>query len=133
MGNEFQCIGRIRSVFIEAFIFVLAYPEGCSFSTDSYRGVDKLIPVDVYLPGCLPKQEEVIDAITKLRKKVSREIYEEGPNRKFDVLLPIKTIMLDAVLILEITIKDDSINRHLLQRYLLKHFSNTRVQSLPTN
>jgi hypothetical protein len=26
MGNEFQCIGRIRSVFIEAFIFVLAYP-----------------------------------------------------------------------------------------------------------
>ena len=41
--------------------------------------------------------------------------------------------MLDAVLILEITIKDDSINRHLLQRYLLKHFSNTRVQSLPSN
>lgn len=97
------------------------------------RGVDKQIPVDVYLPGCPPKQEEVLDAITKLRKKVSREIYEEGPNRKFDVLLPIKTIMLDAVLILEITIKDDSINRHLLQRYLLKHFSNTRVQSLPTN
>lgn len=43
------------------------------------RGVDKQIPVDVYLPGCPPKQEEVLDAITKLRKKVSREIYEEGP------------------------------------------------------
>jgi len=50
------------------------------FSTDSYstvRGVDKLIPVDVYLPGCPPKPEAVIDAITKLRKKISREIYED--------------------------------------------------------
>lgn len=49
-------------------------------STDSYstvRGVDKLIPVDVYLPGCPPKPEAVIDAITKLRKKISREIYED--------------------------------------------------------
>nr|YP_009461036.1 NADH dehydrogenase subunit K [Lamium album]AUT82339.1 NADH dehydrogenase subunit K [Lamium album]QGX04498.1 NADH dehydrogenase subunit K [Lamium takeshimense] len=52
---------------------------GGMFSTDSYstvRGVDKLIPVDVYLPGCPPKPEAVIDAITKLRKKISREIYE---------------------------------------------------------
>nr|YP_011010060.1 NADH-plastoquinone oxidoreductase subunit K [Physostegia virginiana]WPW46521.1 NADH-plastoquinone oxidoreductase subunit K [Physostegia virginiana] len=52
---------------------------GGMFSTDSYstvRGVDKLIPVDVYLPGCPPKPEAVIDAITKLRKKISREIDE---------------------------------------------------------
>nr|YP_010587821.1 NADH-plastoquinone oxidoreductase subunit K [Zannichellia palustris]WAB46521.1 NADH-plastoquinone oxidoreductase subunit K [Zannichellia palustris] len=53
---------------------------GGMFSTDSYstvRGVDKLIPVDVYLPGCPPKPEAVIDAITKLRKKISREIHED--------------------------------------------------------
>nr|YP_009736797.1 NADH-plastoquinone oxidoreductase subunit K [Veratrum taliense]YP_010309069.1 NdhK [Veratrum stenophyllum]QHV39608.1 NADH-plastoquinone oxidoreductase subunit K [Veratrum taliense]QSV09047.1 NdhK [Veratrum taliense]QSV09217.1 NdhK [Veratrum stenophyllum] len=53
---------------------------GGMFSTDSYstvRGVDKLIPVDVYLPGCPPKPEAVIDAITKLRKKISREISED--------------------------------------------------------
>ncbi|KAI3865244.1 hypothetical protein MKX03_012834 [Papaver bracteatum] len=53
---------------------------GGMFSTDSYsnvRGVDKLILVDVYLPGCPPKPEAVIDAITKLHKKVSREIYED--------------------------------------------------------
>nr|WEV91954.1 NADH-plastoquinone oxidoreductase subunit K [Dischidia nummularia] len=53
---------------------------GGMFSTDSYstvRGVDKLIPVDVYLPGCPPKPEAVIDAITKLRRKISREIYED--------------------------------------------------------
>nr|YP_009570109.1 NADH-plastoquinone oxidoreductase subunit K [Nepenthes mirabilis]QBC68559.1 NADH-plastoquinone oxidoreductase subunit K [Nepenthes mirabilis]QBC68644.1 NADH-plastoquinone oxidoreductase subunit K [Nepenthes mirabilis]QBC68730.1 NADH-plastoquinone oxidoreductase subunit K [Nepenthes mirabilis] len=53
---------------------------GGMFSTDSYstvRGVDKLIPVDVYLPGCPPKPEAVIDAITKLRKKISQEIHED--------------------------------------------------------
>nr|YP_010392134.1 NADH-plastoquinone oxidoreductase subunit J [Wahlenbergia marginata]UPX07743.1 NADH-plastoquinone oxidoreductase subunit J [Wahlenbergia marginata] len=53
---------------------------GGMFSTDSYstvRGVDKLIPVDVYLPGCPPKPEAVIDAITKLRKKIALEIYAD--------------------------------------------------------
>ncbi|KAG9438661.1 hypothetical protein H6P81_021381 [Aristolochia fimbriata] len=57
-----------------------SYESGGMFSTDSYstvRGVDKLIPVDVYLPGCPPKPEAIMDAITKLRKKVSREIYED--------------------------------------------------------
>ncbi|KAK4709239.1 hypothetical protein R3W88_030164 [Solanum pinnatisectum] len=53
---------------------------GGMFSTDSYStvwGVDKLIPVDVYLPGCPPKSEAVIDAIIKLCKKISRELYED--------------------------------------------------------
>lgn len=49
---------------------------GGMFSTDSYstvRGVDKLIPVDIYLPGCPPKPEAIIDAIIKLRKKIGQE------------------------------------------------------------
>jgi len=53
---------------------------GGMFSTDSYstvRGVDKLIPVDVYLPGCPPKPEAIIDAVIKLRKKVSQENFVE--------------------------------------------------------
>jgi NAD(P)H-quinone oxidoreductase subunit K len=53
---------------------------GGMFSTDSYstvRGVDKLIPVDIYLPGCPPKPEAIIDAIIKLRKKVAQETYED--------------------------------------------------------
>nr|YP_009943655.1 NADH-plastoquinone oxidoreductase subunit K [Scapania ampliata]QOD95480.1 NADH-plastoquinone oxidoreductase subunit K [Scapania ampliata] len=51
---------------------------GGMFSTDSYttvRGVDKLIPVDIYLPGCPPKPEAIIDAVIKLRKKIAQEIY----------------------------------------------------------
>lgn len=53
---------------------------GGMFSTDSYstvRGVDKLIPVDIYLPGCPPKPEAIIDAIIKLRKKIAQETYKE--------------------------------------------------------
>jgi NAD(P)H-quinone oxidoreductase subunit K len=49
---------------------------GGMFSMDSptaVRGVDKLIPVDVYIPGCPPRPEAIIDAIIKLRKKISAE------------------------------------------------------------
>lgn len=59
---------------------------GGMFSTDSptaVRGVDKLIPVDVYLPGCPPRPEAIIDAIIKLRKKISNEsIQERGELRQ---------------------------------------------------
>nr|UPO65424.1 NADH dehydrogenase subunit K [Cosmarium impressulum] len=56
---------------------------GGMFSTDSYstvRGVDKLIPVDVYLPGCPPKPEAIFDAVIKLRKKVGQESAHEKKN-----------------------------------------------------
>ncbi len=59
---------------------------GGMFSVDSptaVRGVDKLIPVDVYLPGCPPRPEAIVDAIIKLRKKISNEsIQERGALRQ---------------------------------------------------
>nr|YP_010376760.1 NADH-plastoquinone oxidoreductase subunit K [Adiantum malesianum]UPV69537.1 NADH-plastoquinone oxidoreductase subunit K [Adiantum malesianum] len=61
---------------------------GGMFSTDSYstvRGVDKLIPVDIHLPGCPPKPEAIMDAVTKLRKKIARDSFLERtscPTRK---------------------------------------------------
>jgi len=54
--------------------------SGGMFSSDSYtavRGVDKLIPVDVYIPGCPPRPEAIMDAIVKLRKKIAAEDMRE--------------------------------------------------------
>ncbi len=53
---------------------------GGMFSIDSpstVRGVDKLIPVDVYIPGCPPRPEAIFDAVIKLRKKIANESLQE--------------------------------------------------------
>jgi len=53
---------------------------GGMFSADSYtaiRGADKILPIDVYIPGCPPRPEAIIDAIIKLRKKISNESLQE--------------------------------------------------------
>lgn len=53
---------------------------GGMFSADSYtaiRGADKILPVDIYIPGCPPRPEAIMDAIIKLRKKISNESIQE--------------------------------------------------------
>ncbi|MBD1833685.1 NADH dehydrogenase subunit K [Cyanobacteria bacterium FACHB-472] len=58
---------------------------GGMFSADSptaVRGVDKLIPVDVYLPGCPPRPEAIMDAIIKLRKKIANDSIQERDQMK---------------------------------------------------
>lgn len=50
--------------------------SGGMFAHDSYsvvNGIDKLIPVDIYLPMCPPKPEALLDALIKLQEKMRKE------------------------------------------------------------
>jgi len=38
------------------------------------QGVDKVVPVDIYIPGCPPRPEGLIDAVMKLQKKIAGEL-----------------------------------------------------------
>ena len=49
---------------------------GGMFADTSYsvvKGIDKIIPVDIYLPMCPPKPESLLDAIKELQKGVKKE------------------------------------------------------------
>jgi NADH-quinone oxidoreductase subunit B len=47
------------------------------------QGIDEIIPVDVYVAGCPPRPEAIIDAVLDIQRQLKREPKFEVRNTEF--------------------------------------------------
>ncbi len=62
--------------------------SGGIFDTYSVlQGIDRVIPVDVYIPGCPPRPEQVIDGILEIQKLAANETTRRRNQPEYKALM----------------------------------------------
>ncbi len=54
---------------------------GFYYNYNTMPGIDCLIPVDVYVPGCPPRPEAILNAILELHKRIEKEGFDRDRGR----------------------------------------------------